>query len=387
MDICKKNTMFIRLLKTRLFWVYIIPIFLQGCFFVKALVYQTAGIYDYKIFHNNIIKASENPSILKKSAFYNKKELTNIYLDEFLKYKTTAFLVVKNDSILYEKYWGDGGPDVISNSFSVSKSITSLLVGLAIQEGKIKSVDQYACEYLPEFYSVCKKHIRIKDLLTMSSGLNWDERYFNPFSKTTRAYYGSNLYRQMMNLKVKNTPGYTFQYISCNTQILGLILKEATGKSLSEYAQEKLWKPIGAEKDALWMLDSKNGDEKAYCCFNATAKDFARIGLLMLHEGKWNDKQIIDKEYIRQSITPAKNLTDNEGNNVDFYGYQWWLLKYKEMNITLAWGLYGQFIIIIPEKQMVVVRLGHKSPKKTIGRYTADVYMYIDAALTIANED
>ncbi len=379
--------MIVKYLKIRILWVFVIPFFLQGCFFVKALYYQTAGIYDYKIFHNNTIKASDKPIFLKKSAFYNQKELSKVYLDEFLKYKTTAFLVIKNDSLLYEKYWADGGSDVISNSFSVAKSITGLLIGFAIQEGKIKSVDQYACEYLPEFYSVCKKHIRIKDLLTMSSGLAWDERYFSPFSKTTKAYYGCNLYNQMMNLRVVHTPGYTFRYLSSNTQLLGLILKEATGKSLSKYAEEKLWQPIGAENDALWMLDRKNGDEKAYCCFNATAKDFAKIGLLMLHEGECNGQQIIDKEYIRQSITPAKNLTDNEGNSVDFYGYQWWLLKYKDMSITIAWGLYGQFIIIIPEKQMVVVRLGHKSTKKTIGHFSADLYMYIDAALYISSEN
>lgn len=378
--------MLTKAISRRVLWILTFPILLQGCFFSKALYYQTAGIYDYNIFHNNIIKAPENSFVLKKSAFYNRKELSKIYLDEFLKYKTTAFLVLKNDSLLFEKYWFDGGPNVISNSFSVSKSITSLLVGFAIQDGKIKSVDQYVCEYIPEFYSACKKHVRIKDLLTMSSGLAWDERYYNPFSKTTRAYYGRNLYKQMMNLKITHTPGYTFRYLSSSTQLLGLVVKEATGKSLSEYAQEKLWEPLGAEQNALWMLDRKNGDEKAYCCFNATAKDFAKIGLFILYEGKWNGQQVLNNEYLRQSLTPAKNLTDNEGNSVDFYGYQWWLLKYKGMDISIAWGLYGQFIIIIPDKQMVIVRLGHKSTKKTIGRFTADLYMYIDAALNLVDE-
>lgn len=366
-------------------FIFFLLLLLQGCYVGRAFIYQTAGIYDYKIFHNRTIKASETPLKIEKSHFYNKNELSNTYLTEFTKYKTTAFLVIKNDSLIYEKYWLDGGPNVISNSFSMAKSITSLLIGVAIQENKIKSVEQYVCEYLPEFNSACKKHIRIKDLLTMSSGLGWDESYYNPFSKTTRAYYGRNLYKQMMHLRVTHTPGYTFRYLSSNTQLLGLLIKEATDKSLSEYAQEKLWQPLGAEYDALWSLDRKNGDEKAYCCFNAVARDFARIGILILNEGKINGKTIVASEYIKQSITPAKNLTDNEGNSVDFYGYQWWLLNYKNMHITLAWGLYGQFIIIIPEKQMVIVRLGHKSTRQMVGRYTIDLYQYIDAALDLVD--
>ncbi|MCX7861482.1 MAG: beta-lactamase family protein [Bacteroidales bacterium] len=363
--------------------IFFLPFVFQSCYISRALYYQTAGIYDYKIFPYRTIAASESPIALKQSVHYNQKNLSSEYFQEFMKYKTTAFLVLKDDSLIFEQYWNNGGPNVISNSFSMAKSITGLLIGFAIQDGKIKSVDQYACEYLPEFNSACKKHIRIKDLLTMSSGLTWDESYFNPFSKTTRAYYGRNLYKQMMNLRVMQTPGYTFRYLSCNTQILGLLLSEALNKNISEYTYEKLWNPIGAEHAALWSIDRKNGYEKAYCCFYATARDFAKIGLFVLHEGKVNGKQILNEKYIKESTSPAKNLTDNEGNSVDFYGYQWWLLNYKNMNITLAWGLYGQFIIIIPEKQMVIVRLGHKSTRQTIGHYTADLYRYIDAAFDL----
>jgi CubicO group peptidase (beta-lactamase class C family) len=237
---------------------------------------------------------------------------------------------------------------------------------------------------LSEFDDGCKKHLRIRDLLTMSSGLAWDESYINPFGKTAKAYYGRHLYHQMMHLKVAQTPGYTFRYLSANSQLLGLLLEKATKKSLSQYATEKLWQPLGAEHDALWSLDRKNGDEKAYCNFNATARDFARIGMFCLHNGNWKTKQLLSLEYMKQSFTPAKNLTDKDGNSVDFYGYQWWMMEYKNMKINMACGLYGQYIIMIPEKNLVIVRLGHRTSKESRGHFNTDVYSYIEAGLSIA---
>lgn len=356
---------------------------LQGCYVGKTLLYQTAGIYDFKIFKNNIV-ATNIPQAIPKSAFYNRKSFPEGILPLAEKLKTTAFVVIKDDSLIFEQYWNEANDSTISNSFSMAKSLVSLLVGFAIQDGFIKSVDQYACEFLPEFSHGCKKHIRIRDLLTMSSGLAWDESYVNPFGKTAKAYYGRNLYKQMTRLNVSQTPGYTFKYLSASTQILGLLITKATGKSLSQYLSEKLWQPLGAEHQALWSIDRKGGNEKAYCCFNATARDYAKIGLFGLHEGNWKGKQLLSGEYIKQSFTPASNLSDKDGNSVDFYGYQWWILNYKNMKINMACGLYGQYIIMIPQKKLVIVRLGHKTSNQSIGHFNADVYSYVDAGLTLA---
>lgn len=355
----------------------------QSCYVSRALVHLTAGIYDYKIFKNDTLKA-ENSYPLPKSSLYNNKGFPSDILPITEQLQTTAFIVIKDDSIRFEKYWNEGGPDVISNSFSMAKSIVGLLIGFAIQDGYIKSVDQQVCELLSDFDGGCKSHMRIRDLLTMSSGLKWNESYLNPFGSTTKAYYGRYLHKQMTKLRSEQKPGFTYRYLSANTQLLGLILHKATGKSLSQYAYEKLWKPIGAEHIALWSLDRKNGDEKAYCCFNATARDFARIGIFGLHEGKWKGQQLLNSEYIRQSFTPAKNLTTSSGNTVDFYGYQWWILNYKGMKMNMACGLYGQYIIMIPQKNMVIVRLGHKTSNEYKGHFNTDVYSYIDAGLSIA---
>lgn len=357
---------------------------LQSCYVGKTLIYQTAGIYDYKIFKNNIVN-TKSPQAIPKSSLYNSKPFSSSILSMTEKLKTTAFVVIKNDSLIFEQYWNEGSDSTISNSFSMAKSLVSLLIGFAIQDGYVKSVDQYACEYLPEFSHGCKKHIRIRDLLTMSSGLAWNESYINPFGSTAKAYYGQNLSKQMMKLKVEQDPGFTFRYLSASTQILGLILVKATGKSLSQYLSEKLWQPIGAEHNALWSLDRKGGVEKAYCCFNATARDYAKIGLFGLHEGNWKGTQLLPKTYIKQSFSPAANLTNKNGNTVDYYGYQWWILNYKNMKINMACGLYGQYIIMIPQKNIVIVRLGHKTSEQYIGQFNADVYSYIDAGLEIAN--
>lgn len=369
------------MIKKIVYFLSLILLF-QSCYVVRSLTYFTAGIYDYKIFRNDTIKA-KNPNVIPKSYLYNKKNVSSELFSLIERYRTTALVVIKDDSILFEKYWNEGGSEVISNSFSVSKSIVGLLVGFAIQDGYIKSVEQKVCDIIPDFEGGCKSEMRILDLLTMSSGIQWNESYFNPFGNTAKAYYGRNLYNQMIKLKTEQKPGFTYRYLSANTQLLGFILQKTTGKSLSQYTFEKLWQPLGAQHMALWSLDRKNGYEKAYCCFHATALDFAKIGMFVLHNGRWKGKQLLNPEYIKQSLTPAKHLSTRKGYTVDFYGYQWWILNYKDMKINMACGLYGQYIIIIPNKNLVIVRLGHKASTKFKGHFTSDVYTYIDAGLSL----
>ncbi len=349
----------------------------------RAITYQKVGIDDYKIFENRKIKAGNYiPWELSKD--YNKIKLNDSTLKKIEKYKPIAFLVIQDKKILYEKYWESFNKNSISNSFSAAKSIVSLLIGIAIDEGKIDSLNQKVVDILPEFSKNPQNNqLRIIDLLTMSSGLNWDESYGSFYSTTTKAYYGTDLWNQIINLKVVEQPCKNFKYLSCNPQLLGIILNKVTGKTISEYASEKIWQKIGAKNDALWSLDHQNGIEKAYCCFNSDARDFARIGQLILNKGKWDSKRIVSKTYIKHAIKPAAFLSDENGDPVDFYGLQWWIIKYKNYNIPYARGILGQYIFVLPDKNAVVVRLGHKRDKIKKSHTPVDAYLYIKAAFNI----
>ncbi|HAS38893.1 MAG TPA: serine hydrolase [Microscillaceae bacterium] len=350
----------------------------------KAIYYNLADIDDYKIFDNRTIKAGKHqPWTTTKD--YNKKAPSSTSLQKIEGYETVSFLVLQNSSIKYEKYWNSYSDSSWSNSFSMAKSVISLLIGAAIDEGKIKSVDQKVGDFLPQFKEGLNNQLTIRHLLSMSSGLNWDEDYAGPTSMTTIAYYGKNLERSVKEMKVVTTPGKKNIYQSGNTQVLAFVLEKATGKTVADYASEKLWKPLGAKHDALWSLDKENGHEKAYCCFNSNARDFARLGQLILLNGKWQGRQVISEKYVKEATTPDKSLIaedSNEANN--YYGYQFWILKYKGNTIPYMRGILGQYIFIIPEKNAVVVRLGHKRDPQ-YGDYQApkDVYAYLDAAFEI----
>ncbi len=349
----------------------------------KALLYNFADIDDNKIFEERILAKSTNPQPWAISQHYNKVPLPDT-LDRTLKeLETVAFLVIKKDSILFENYADQYDPKTISNSFSMAKSVISMLVGVAIGEGKIKSVDQHVGDFLPEFTSNGKEKLTIRHLLTMSSGLDWVEGYSSPLSPTTQAYYGSDLKGQILSLGMKETPGKIYRYQSCDTQILAFVLEKATGKKVADYADEKIWNPIGAETDAEWSTDKKDGDEKAYCCFFSNARDFARLGKLYLNKGAWNGQQIIPADYVEASLKPSSYLIDEDTNTpVDFYGYQWWLLpNYKGHNIFYARGILGQYVIMIPDKNIILVRLGKKRGEKVADHHLREVFQMVDAGL------
>ncbi len=293
---------------------------------------------------------------------YNETQLPLNLMSGLEELKTTAFLIIKDDTLVYEKYWEEYDTSSISGSFSMAKSFISTLIGVALFEGKIKSVDEPVGNYLTTFKDGAKKKITLKHLLMMSSGLNWDESYSGAFSITTEAYYGTDLEALIARLEVEEIPGKHFTYRSGDTQILSFVLEAATGMSVSQYAQEKLWEPMGFEKDALWSLDHQDGHEKAFCCINTSAREFARLGKLYLHKGKWNEKRIISEDYYVASVTPNEYLNDN----CDYYGYQWWIYDDSEDDfIFYARGILGQFIVVIPSRNIVMVRLGHERGDKT----------------------
>lgn len=345
----------------------------------RAIYYNLADIDDNTIFEQRQVEAPQTAQPWPMAANYNKlkptKELERLHKE----LSSVAFLIIKNDSILYEQYWDGYSAESLSNSFSMAKSIVSMLIGVAIKEGDIKSVEQPVGDFLPEFREGGKAKVKIKHLLWMSSGLNWDESYINPFSMTTESYYGTDLKKVIDRLEAVEEPGRQFTYKSGDTQVLAFVLEAATGKSLSELASEKLWKPLGAVHDAEWSVDKPDGVEKAYCCFFSNARDFARIGKLYLHNGVWNGDTIVPPSYVQASLTPNSLPKKADGKKVDFYGYHWWLIpNYKGQDIFYARGILGQYIIVIPEKDLIIVRLG-KERSEVVENHPTDVRTVIDA--------
>jgi len=334
-------------------------------------------INDYSKFESRTIAAGTHQP-WEFDELYNKTENSKLLIAiEAL--DPAAFLIVKKDKIIYEKYWGTYDENTLTNSFSVAKTFIGLLIGIAIDEGKINSVDDPVADYLAQYKN--NPRLTIKHLLTMSSGINFDESYSSPFGHMAKAYYGTDIKNLNKNYTVSTTPGKNWIYLGGNTIILSLILEKVTETAISEYMSKKVWQAIGAKNPALWSLDKKDGREKAYCCFYSNARDFARIGKLYLNKGLWNKHRVISEDYVKASTTPAYYLKDKNGRPVDFYGYQMWMNNYKGLEVVYARGIQGQFIITIPEKDIVIVRLGNKRGPNLPNHHPSDFYTYIDFAL------
>jgi CubicO group peptidase (beta-lactamase class C family) len=361
----------------------------------RALTHWNPKIDQYTIFENRVVKA-EDPNPWDFAPDVENKQIPQEFEADFAKYKTVGFVVVQHNRIIFEQYWKNYSPLSLSNSFSMAKSVISLLIGCAIDDGKIKSVEQPVSDFLPQWTSYDGKVLTIKDLLTMSAGVEWDESYSSLFSKTTQAYYGNDLWKLTLTEKLIEKPGVRFNYQSGVTQILAFIVQKATGKNIADYASEKLWTPIQAEEDAQWSLDHKSGMEKAYCCLNSNARDFARLGQLILNKGMWNGQQVVDSNYIKEATTPAtwlkytpsvKGETKASSVPCTFYGYQFWIANYRGVKISYMRGMLGQYIIAIPALDAVIVRLG-KEKEKEINveqNYNKDLEIWLNAGMEIIN--
>lgn len=357
----KNKNRYAKFIIVAVFVILVLPVLIGKTYLYKAIVYNFAGIDDYTIFDNRSVPAAQ-PVPWRFSAEYGKVNIPDTLEQYLTKLQSVGLVLVQNREIVVEKYWSGYSDSSLSNSFSVAKSITSLLIGAAIHEGKIASVNDPVGKYLPEFNEGEKAKVKIVDLLTMSSGSNWNESYANPLSETTELYYGTDVYKTATRVNIVKLPGTYHAYKSGDTQLLGLIIEKATGKSLSAYAAEKIWQPLGAEHAALWSIDKPNGNEKAYCCFNSNARDFAKLGQLMLDSGKINGMPVIDSAFFRKSVTPCK-IMDENNTPCNYYGYQWWIIPGRQ-DIFYARGILGQYIICIPARNMIIVRLGEKRDEK-----------------------
>jgi CubicO group peptidase (beta-lactamase class C family) len=300
------------------------------------------------------------------------RDSSNGSFDRYLEASgTTAFLVVHDDKLLYERYFNGYDQRSVNTSFSMAKSFASALVGLAIDEGYIKSIEEPITNYLPELLKKDKrfKSITIRHLLTMSSGIKYEEGATLPWSEAaddTKTYYSTDLRELALNCQIEGTPGQYFEYNNYNPLLVGMILEHATGTHVSRYLQEKLWKPMGMEADGSWSLDSKeDGFEKMESGVNARARDFARFGMLFAKEGNWRGKQLISRVWVEESTRP-----DTSADPSRDYQYFWWVNTPNGKNHFSAQGNYGQYIYVAPEKDLVIVRLGKEEGEQGYGYWT-----------------
>ena len=260
----------------------------------QALVHLMPVINDLETFERHTVRHdTAHAWQWHKAGTYNRYRLSSgdsAYLDSL---HTVSFLVIRGDSLLFESYRDGWNDTLTSNIYSATKTIVGLLAGIAWDEGKIHSLDDPVSRYIPTYTKGKQAQVTIRHLLTMSGGMAWDESYASLFSVTTHGYYGNDLYKLVTNLGVTEEPGVQYSYRSGETQLLAFVIETATGQTLSQYAEEKLWRPMQAERDAYWLLDKKNGDEKAFCCFHTTARDVARFGKLMLDHGNWHGRQLV----------------------------------------------------------------------------------------------
>jgi CubicO group peptidase (beta-lactamase class C family) len=345
---------------------------LKGVRVVYFTGHDTAFIDDYPYFENAIIEKSDHPNPWPKHKDYNTVKETETLSISNKEWGTIAYVIIKNDSVWFENYYDGFDENSKTNSFSMAKSITTSLLGKAIMDGYIKDLNQPISDFYPK-YAYAKT--TVGDLASMASGLDWVESYTSPFSVTARANYDDDLAETILNREVTQTPGVKYKYLSGNTQLLGMIIQKATGKSLATYLTEKFWQPMGTTDDALWQLDDDTHKlAKAFCCISSNAKDFARFGKLYKDHGKWNGKQILDSAFVTKSVTPRFAASPQ-------YGYGWWLKEQNGKHFFMMRGHLGQYVFVQPEDNIIIVRLGHhKSTDKGEPIFTKDISTYIDEA-------
>ena len=343
------------------------------------------SIHDYKTHPTRIVASGNTPQFWPLDSNYNKGVIPDSLMKIIDSNDTHAFLVFQDGKLLYEKYWDGYTPKTLSGSFSAAKSMISLLIGIALEEGKIKSLDEPVGNYVPHFTTNGLEKVRIKDLLTMSSGTSYDEFDLGYFSMNAYGYFGDDEAYMIDKMKYKEPAGTRWEDRSGDTQVLGFVVEKAFGDNISNLVSERFMKPMGAEADALWLLDGDKKHEKAFCCFNGVARDYARFGQLVLNDGKWGNQQIVAESYIQAATSPATYLKDTYENNnpVDFYGYQYWIFNHKGLKVAEQNGLFGQYVFIIKDKNAVVVRLGESKVIKPIHHFQPENFSYIDAALSV----
>jgi CubicO group peptidase (beta-lactamase class C family) len=319
------------------------------------------------VFEGRVVRKAATPSRLARApaepTIQWQFQGLDLTLDDYLaRNPATGLLIARDETILVERYqYGRTDRDRFT-SWSMAKTVTAMLVGIAIAEGRIRSVDDLASAYVPALAGTEYGRTSLRDLLQMSSGVRFIEEYSGDDDITklvldTYIQVGPGGVSAVTPFNERVAPsGTKFYYASVETQVLGFVLRSATGRPVAEYLQEKIWDPIGAEADATWLID-RAGQESTYCCINAVLRDYARLGLLLAHEGNWRGRQIIPAAWIKDATTvraDQPHLRPGVATPFFGYGYQTWIFP-GERRMFAFLGVRGQAIYVDPQSRLVLV--------------------------------
>jgi hypothetical protein len=344
----------------------------------RILMYRTPGYDDYKLFDNREIQTGTVVpwSILPPSSRIPLTSKQKLYLAAG---RTFSYVVVHHDQIVQEYYSPEAGVKFRANSFNLTQGLLSILVGCAIQDSDIRSVDQPVSDFYPEFYEKMNQGITIRNLLEMTSGLQPAQHLIKRWPFSLQAYYAKDLDQRILKMKPSEPPGETWHFTSANAQLLAMVLERATGMRVSDYLDKKLWKPLGCAEPALWSVDDA-GNIKAFCCLFASARDLARIGQFMLNEGSLNGRQIVSRAYLRNMITPVEGLHNAAGKEIKDWGWYWWITHYRGRQVIFSRGQMGQYLIIVPRESLVIVRQGELGSPDFTRINNPELYQLLDIA-------
>ncbi len=359
----------------------------------RFIRYGSTTIDDFKHYPSRHLSASVSPyRFLELPGGWHVPEVVEVKadgprnLEDLLSTSVTiAFLIIKDDTIRFERYYNGHTATSLSQYFSVSKSFTSALIGAAIDDGIISSVDQSVVDFVPELKGHGFDHVTIRHLLTMTSGIDYVEDD-NPFGLHVPFNYTSDIERMMLNFHMHVEPGTEWQYKSGDTALLSLMLSRAlVPRTITAYAQQRIWAPLGMEQSGVWSLDRDDGLEKAWCCLAGTARDLAKLGRLYLMRGEWEGKRILSADWIEHSV--RSGAIDNAIWPPNFraagfwsYGYSWWLLSEDEGDY-LAQGKDGQFLYVNPTRRTIIVRLGRSTGNLRLSQWVS-VFRYLSSQTT-----
>jgi CubicO group peptidase (beta-lactamase class C family) len=346
--------------------------------------YRTANIDDASNFAQRTIRKSvEQP--WPKDRRYNERPLDPELLADLKRQDSAAFLVLQQGALVHETYFGDYQASSRTNSFSMAKTITTLQVALAVKEGFISSFDARVIERIPEYANDPRgTRATLAQLSSMTSGHDWTENYFTPLNITTNLYYGNDAESLVLRQGFEREPGTAYEYSSGSTQLMGVFLKRALearepGLSISEHLSRSLWGPLGMESNAFYTLDREGGMERTYCCIFATARDFAKIGQLLLQDGQWGGRALLDKAFVERMRKPDLQ---------PFYGHSLWMDWAYQHPFYLLQGHQGQYVIVVPDQGLVIVRTGHQGGKMErvqTGIIPSEVYRFVDQAVKLVH--
>lgn len=297
---------------------------------------------------------------------------------------SASFLVIHRDTIIFEKYWRGHGIETLSNSFSMAKTIVAMAVGKAVDDVLI-DVKAPLSKYIPRFADGLGATITVEHVLQMRTCIPFGESYKDPFGFPARAYYGDDIESLMEPYRPIAKSGTEFEYQSGNTILLAELLSVVQNQTLTDYVAENIWAPIHAEYDAEWGLDAVDGLERSFAQFYATTRDFARFGKLLMDGGLVDSTRFLSEEFVSEMISPISD--EDLGVEIPFYGYQIWM-GHTEGGLSFYYmrGHRGQYVISIPEKDMIVVRTGYQRDANTLRNLSVDTYIYLEAALEIAEQ-